>query len=261
MALFDAEAHAEAMRGGHSDHAALVMLGLSEVHTLRGEADEADEWRARAHAWTRQSGRAHDECHVLSFAILHACLMRRDEEARAKTRLLETLTRRHALPNWVGYRDLFDGVLRCREGDREAGLPLARRGIEELRAARAFGSWWYLLHAEACIDAASWDQAEEMLDLVRPIMELGDTRFGAEYHRLAALLAHARDGDAAAAGRELVAGLELADLQGSALLRGRLAADLAALPPEALPPGAAGLMRGSPHARAAPRRWTGGRVV
>jgi hypothetical protein len=100
-----------------------------------------------------------------------------------------------------------------------------------------------------------------MLARARPIMELGDTRFGGEYHRLAARIARERDGDAAAAARELVAGLELADGQGAALLRGHLVADLAALPPEALPPGAAGLMRGSARATASPRRWTGGRVV
>jgi hypothetical protein len=261
VALFDPEGHAEAMRRGHSDHAAFVMLGLSEVHTLRGETEDADEWRDRVRDWTRHAGRVHDECHVLAFSILHACLLRRWEEAREQTDELVRMTTGHALPNWTGYRDLFDGVLRCREGDAEAGLAGARRGIDALLAARAFGNWWYLLHAEACIGAAAWAEAEDTLARFRTIMELGDTRFGAEYHRLAARLARERDGDAGAAARELVAGLELADQQGAALLRGHLVADLAALPPEALPPGAAGLMRGNARATASPRRWTGGRVV
>ncbi|MGG5821700.1 ATP-binding protein [Falsiroseomonas sp. HW251] len=261
MALFDPARHAEAMRGSHSDHTAFVLLGLSEVHTLRGETEDAATWREKARDWTRQSGRVHDECHVLAFAILHACLLRRDTEARRQTRLLETLTAAHALPNWIGYRDLFDGVLLCREGDSASGLPIARRGVEALVAARAFGSWWYLLHAEACLGAGALDEAAETLARVRPIMELGDVRFGGEYHRLAARLVLARGGDATEAGRELMAGLALADRQGATLLCQALSEEIAALPPGAVPPAPSDLMRGPARATAAPRRWTGGRVV
>ncbi|MFO1209066.1 MAG: AAA family ATPase [Amaricoccus sp.] len=230
MGLFDPDRHGEALRGGHSDHATMVMLGLAETHLLKGEAAATDAWRARALEAARVSGRDHDQGHALVFAgCLHPYLLGRHDEVAAHAAELGALIAQRSLPNWSPYLDLFGGLLAARGGDVEAGLARAQRGVQGLIAARAFGGWWYLLHAEACIEHGRWDEAEASLAPFRPMLELGAAEFAAEYHRLRGRLALRRDADEAAAVAAFRTGLQVARRQGAALLADRIEADLAAI--------------------------------
>lgn len=229
MRLFDPERHGDALRAGHSDHATMVMLGLAEAHLLVGDAATAETWRARALAAARAAARVHDEGHTLVFAgCLHPYLAGRHDEVAAHAEELAALIARRDLPNWRPFSDLFTGLLRARNGDADAGLAIAGRGAQGLVAAKAWGSWWRLLHAEACLDAGRPAEAAASLAPVRAMLELGAAQFAAEYHRLQARLALGR-GDAAAAAAILDEARDTARRQGATLFLDRIEADADAL--------------------------------
>lgn len=230
MAQYDPVQHGSAMRMGHSDHAMMVMMGLAETHTLMGAAAEADHWRARVLEAAHLSGRLHDRCHTLTFAgCMHGFLMRRSDEVERNSGQLADLLAGHNLPNWKGYLDLFQGLLQAASGAEDIGLAHARRGLDALIAARAFGNWWYLIYAEACLAARRWAEAESVLHMAKAVENMGERRFEAEQHRLTARLCLGRDGDKAASLASLNAGLRAAERQSAGLLAERLSLDLRAL--------------------------------
>ena len=207
IALYDPSLHGTAMRTGHSDHATMVQLGLAEAYTLMGNEAQANLWRTRTLAAARASGRLHDRCHTLAFAgCFHAILMHRWDEARAAIDELSDLLASNSLPNWAGYLDLFQGLLLVQDGEGARGLALARSGVDALMSARAFGNWWYILFAEACITCGAIAEAERMLALAETVFDMADWRFAPEFLRLQARLDLTRGDTAAAVARLTEAG-------------------------------------------------------
>ncbi|MCE5972547.1 AAA family ATPase [Sinirhodobacter sp. WL0062] len=227
MTLFDPDQHGEMMRQGHSDHVTMVMLGLSEAYLLKGDIANADLWRDRMFAYARTMRRVHDSGHMLVFVSMHSELLGRHDLTKAYIAELEALMTQHSLPNWGGYRDLFVGLLRAREGGVDEGLAKAREGVERLIAVKAFGNWWYLLYAEACAKAGRWREVAWALDRARAISEGGDVRFAAELYRLDAHLAFECNCDADAARALMEQGLRIARGQSGDLVAARLERDLA----------------------------------
>jgi len=171
--------------------------------------------------------RVHDSGHMLVFVSMHSELLGRHDLTKAYIAELEALMTQHSLPNWGGYRDLFVGLLRAREGGVDEGLSKAREGVERLITVKAFGNWWYLLYAEACAKAGRWREVAWALDRARAISEGGDVRFAAELYRLDAHLAFECNCDADAARALMEQGLRIARGQSGELVAARLERDLA----------------------------------
>ena len=227
MALYDPDLHAGQMRMGHSDHAAIVLMGLAETCTLTGDLAAAALWQGRALAHVQGTGRHHDRCHVLTFAgCMHPYLRRNYAEVADHARQLAALLAAEPSPNWSGYLDLFKGLLAAQGGDAADGLATARRGVEALLASKAFGNWWALFYAEACLNAADPAEAARVLNIAQTIQDQGDTRFSAEYHRLCARRLIGDHGGAAAC---LAKAAAIAQNQYALLLLDRIRADQARL--------------------------------
>ncbi|WBL32038.1 AAA family ATPase [Sinirhodobacter sp. HNIBRBA609] len=226
MALFDPEQHGEMMRQGHSDHVTMVMLGLSEAYLLKGDTANAESWRNRMFDYARTMRRVHDSGHILVFVSMHSEFLGRHDLTKGYIAELEALMAQHSLPNWVGYRDLFVGLLRAREGGVDEGLARAREGVERLITVKAFGNWWYLLYAEACAKAGRWRDVAWALDHARAISDGGDLRFAGELYRLEAHLNFERDCDPDAARALMEQGLKIARAQSGELVATRLERDL-----------------------------------
>ena len=230
MELFVPARHAEHMRVGHSDHSAIVMMGLAETHTLMGNRAEAISWRERALAYARASTRVFDRCHTLTFAgCLHPYLLGEYAVAERHARELDEVTRPEPIPAFAGMADLFLGAVAIRRGDRDSGLPAARRGAELLLSHRVYHNFWTVIHAELCLLCKQWEDARQALEHGRRMMAHGDVRFRPELLRLEAALLADRDGDVEEAGRRLDEAAALAEVQGAGLFAGRIAEDQAKL--------------------------------
>ena len=189
----DPALHGPAMRTGHSDHTTMVLLGLAKAYGLMGRAAKANHWRARTLAAVRASGRLYDRCHTLAFAgCFHALLLHQWSEAQAAIDEMSGLLANEALPNWTGYLNLCQGLLRVQRGEAEAGLVRARRGVRALISARVFGIWWYIIYADACIQTGAFAEAEALLAKAGAIFDTGEWRFASELTRLTAHLQRAR---------------------------------------------------------------------
>jgi hypothetical protein len=195
MDTYDHERHAGAMRTGHSDHAAMVHLGLAEVHLLLGDQSAAERWRRQALDFVAESPRHHDRCQTAVFAgCMHPYLQGRHAEFRGGLDRLRSLIEEWSSPNWTGYYQLFAGLASWHDGDRH-GLDVATDGVRGLVQARAFGCWWYLLHADACLDGGSFDEAGRSLAGAATVVARGALEFAPELRRLEARLAAEQHGD------------------------------------------------------------------
>jgi class 3 adenylate cyclase len=223
LALYDADAHGDDLRAGHSDHVTMVALGLAETYTLLGQRAEADEWRTTAIERAVRSGRIHDQGHTLVFAgCLHPYLMDRHDDVAEHTARLEALIAAHSLPNWQGFAELFRGLVSVRAGLLDEGLASARHGADRLLSIEAYGNWWHLLYAEACMVAGDWATAKAMVAAADAITQRGTLAFEAEARRIEAVIRAQHDGDAAEAARLLDAAEAVADAQGAVLLAERV---------------------------------------
>jgi len=226
MALFDPARHAEYMRVGHSDHSAIVMMGLAETHTLMGNRAEAVLWRGRSLDYARASSRVFDRCHTLTFAgCLHPYLLGEDAVAEQHARELAELTRPEPIPAFAGIADLFLGAVALRRGDRDGGLEVARRGADALMAHRVYHNFWTVLYADLCLACSRWEEAGRTLEQGRRMMAHGDVRFRPELLRLEAALLAGRDGNLEEARRRLDEAAALAEEQGAGLFAQRIAAN------------------------------------
>ncbi len=226
MELLDPDRHGDQLRTGHTDHTAVVMMGIAEVHTLAGNRAEADAWRKRTVEYARTSRRLYDRCHTLTFAgCLHPYLLGEDADVEYHARELAEVMRAEPLPAWAGFSDLFLGLVATRRGAVADGLATARRGVEMLSAHRVYHNFWPLLHAEACLAAGLFDECSRMLNEARRMMEYGNVRFRSELCRLEARLLADRDGDREGALRLLTEASEIAEAQGAGLFTGRIVAD------------------------------------
>lgn len=227
LELYDPSRHGEAMRSGHSDHALMVLLGLSEAYTMLGELDVADHWRKEALETSRASGRRHDQCHVLVFTAMHAYITDRLDNVDANVRRLRELLSEQTLPNWSAFVDLFAGLVAFDRGD-DSAFDNATSGYLQAIESRAFGNWWHVLYAQACIRSDRWEQAEASLRAAQVVHEGGSTTFGSEIRRLEAAICR-HHGDVSGARKRLDAALAIAEELGLALFAARTKADLAAL--------------------------------
>lgn len=226
--LYDASKYGEAMRAGHSDHALMVLLGLAEAYTMLGELDVADHWRQEVLDTSRASGRRHDQCHVLVYTAMHAYISDRLDHVDANVGRLRELLGDQILPNWSCFVDLFDGLVAFDRGDRSA-FAQASAGYLQAVESRAFGNWWHVLYAQACIRSDQWEQAEASLRAAVIVHEGGSTTFGPEISRLQAAICR-HEGDIASARAHLNAALTVSEELGLALFAARATADLATLP-------------------------------
>jgi class 3 adenylate cyclase len=228
MALYDPEIHAEAMRAGHSDHAAMVMMGLAETYTLKGDRRQAVSWGQKSMELPRLSNRQHDYAHTVTFSgCLHPYLARDYETMVTYARELRGLLDENPLANWDGFPDLFLGLACIHDGDLEEGLELAEHGALSLLESKRYGNWWQVLFAEACVIAKQWEKASDMLDKAQASMAQSELRFGPEYFRIRAQVMREYHGDAAASDAALREGLAMATKQGSKLFEERILADMA----------------------------------
>jgi hypothetical protein len=226
MKQYDPQAHGAAMRTGHSDHATMVMMGIAETSLLMGDLDTAAEWRTRTLETAAASGRLHDRCHTLAFAgLCHNLLIREDAMARRYLNELQTLLREHQVANWMGYLDLFEGVLAGRAQPGK-GLELAARGFDTLVEGRAFGTWWLLIYAEMLLDAGLTNGVGEVIEKARSVSTLGDQRIGAELMRQEARWQAMCGSDANIVRNLLEGALALARQQGAGLLANMIVHDL-----------------------------------
>lgn len=229
MSLYDTKAHAEQLRSIHGDPALMVMLGLTEAHTLTGELELADQWRERLLQEARNSERVHDLGHVLAFTCVHAALIRRDDRLTGDAAELAQVIDRNNLPFWRGHSDLFSGISMVDLGKDSEGLALARRGVSKLLEANVFSNCWYILFADTCLSLGLIDEVEEMLSHAEPSMEAGDMRFAPEFHRIKAGVAGARGLGRDAVKERLELGRKLAISQGTLQYIIRIEEDLATL--------------------------------
>ena len=231
LELYDYDRHEEALRViGPSNHAAMMMLGMSEVYAFMADLDAAEHWRKRALQAADRNGEMHNICHTLLFAgcFVSALLEQRDALGRhADT--LRTLATENELPYWLGHADLFHGLSLIRRGEEDEGFAEARRGVRGLIEQNAFNSCWYVLYAEACQNAGRLDEAAEFLALVTPAQAQGERWMAAEFHRIQGRLLLARGEPAEAVRAEYQAALKTAQAQGAMLFVRRVEADMAAL--------------------------------
>ncbi len=227
MDLYDPSLHAEAMRAGHSDHAAMVMMGLAETYTLKGDLAQADPWGTKSINVSRVSNRQHDRAHTLTFSgCLHPFLARNYDVVLSNARELRGLLDENPLANWEGFPDLFIGLSCIHNDDIEDGLMMAETGALALLESKRYGNWWQVLFAEACIIAKDWAKASDMLDKAQASMAQSELRFGAEYYRLRAQVFREYHNDIAASDAALKEGLALAVKQGCKLFETRILEDM-----------------------------------
>lgn len=230
MELYDPLEHAEEMRKGHSDHAAMVMMGLAEAYVLKGDLEQSRHWGQRSINMARVTNRQHDRAHTLTFSgCLHPYLAREYDVAEAHAHELRGLLDENPLANWEGFPDLFTGLVRFHRGEVEEGLHQAETGALALLESKRYGNWWQVLFAEACILGAHWNKAQDMLDKANLSMAQSELRFGAEYFRLKAKLQAVRSKDHDGAEAALKEGLALARKQAAHLFEQRILEDMAAL--------------------------------
>jgi hypothetical protein len=165
---------------------------------------------------------AHGESHVLCHALIFAgcvvpLLTRRMEEVARSVAELNRLVAMHDLPFWHGHIDLFAGIVRAWQGRTEEGLAQARRGIEQLVAAKAYSNAWYIFYAELCLRAGNFADGAEILALAAPALEEGDAWMGAEFHRIRGLLMRAMGYDPEEARASIERAVEVAREQSAAL--------------------------------------------
>jgi hypothetical protein len=226
------------MKLDHADHMLMVMVGLSETLVIMGDLDAAHHWRARTLTAARQSARDHDHLQVMVYVgCFHPLLMGRMDLLSTHVAELSTLIQKSPLPNWVGFGDLFSGLLQVAEGATEAGLDQALGGIQRLIAAGSFGHWWTLLPVEPCLQAGRLDSAAALLARARALRPLGDLRIDPEFLRLDAKLHLLTGGSIQDAVRKLHAARDLASATGAGLFLPRIEADLAVLSRSALETG------------------------
>lgn len=227
LELYDASRHGAAMRSGHSDHALMVLLGLAEAYTMIGELDVADYWRKEVLDTSRASGRRHDQCHVLVYTAMHAYISDRLDSVDANVGRLRELLGEQTLPNWSAFVDLFAGVVAFDRGD-DSAFGRATTGYLQAIESRAFGNWWHVLYAQACIRSERWEQAEAALRAASVVHQGGSTTFGSEIRRLEAAVCR-HNGDISGARENLNAALTISEELGLALFAARAKADLTTL--------------------------------
>lgn len=231
LTLFDPVKHGEELeKVGPSDHAARVMLGVAQIHTLRAEFEASDDWRMKAIDTARKSGRVHDICHAIVFAgCFHASLRRETVELARYAAELKELSTLHDLPYWRGHADLFAGLGLIGAGRNEAGFAAARSGIKGLIASNAFAYGWYILYAEACVAAGRLTEASDTLALALPPLEQGEAWLAADFHRISARLALARGESLESVSKMLETALDIAEAQGTRLFADRVRDEMRAL--------------------------------
>lgn len=114
-----------------------------------------------------------------------------------------------------------------RAGKEDEGFVEARRGVKGLIAANAFNICWFVIYADACERNARYGEAEEYLQLIKLAQDQGEMWMAAEYHRINAKLALARNESKEAVDAEFDTALKIARKQKSALFEHRITRDLA----------------------------------
>lgn len=218
---------------GPSHQIVNAMVGLTEVYALKGEFELSRNWRDRALALGRSSGRINPQYYALLFAGCVTSWFMHDTKALAEfTGQVHSLQMLHDPPFWRGHVLVYRGMVLVLEGQPKRGFALAREGLARMGEVRAYWNAWQVQFAEACFLRGHFDEAEFWLNHAVQLREdgLGYLTMDAEIIRLSAELAWRRDGDISAARAALSQAEAQARSQGARLFEQRAMAARTALP-------------------------------
>ena len=139
---------------------------------------------------------------------------------------ISEIAMRHELPFWRPHADLLAGLALAMQGDSQAGLSQARRGIDALVEQHAFAlSAWLSFYAAACEEAGDLAELRRALSMAQSVVDQGERWFEAELLRLRGrlLLATRNDGSAR---DEFANALRVARAQRAGLFEARAAVDI-----------------------------------
>ena len=230
IAMYDRERHA-AHRFQFGQDPAVVALNYScWMQWIGGDGAKALETSARA----VDLARSLDHPFTLSFALSYAAWLRLFlgdlAAAREVVRELHALTTEHDIPVFLAWARVLDALLRCHDGERDAGVQALQAGLDFFRAtgSRCFLPYWTALHAEQVAIAGDHKRAQEILDLALAGMEETGERWAEpELIRLQGVLLDRR-GASQDAEHSYRAALDAARARGMPAWGERAAASLAA---------------------------------
>jgi class 3 adenylate cyclase len=231
LALYDPAQHGAAMdKLGPSNHPVMVMVGLTQAHTVFEDFEKTRHWADITLREARSKGSVHNLCQVLIFGhCFPATLSDNLPEMLARSTELAQVVAQHDLQTWQGHAALFTGLSLIAHGQTEQGFAQARQGIDQLVSNRSYSNIWYILHAQACQRAGRVEEGLESLALAAPLIDTGLRWLEAEYLRLRGLLGHARGDALPAVTSDLKAAHALAQRQSATLFTKRAAQALHSL--------------------------------
>lgn len=227
-ALYDPSRHqAEMTRSGATNHAVTIDMGLATCFALMGRLHEMRALSASAIDAARQTGHFNTLCQTLAAAGgFCAALVRDAAPLAACAAEISEIAMRHELPFWRPHADLLAGLALAMQGDSQAGLSQARRGIDALVEQHAFAlSAWLSFYAAACEEAGDLAELRRALSMAQSVVDQGERWFEAELLRLRGrlLLATRNDGSAR---DEFANALRVARAQRAGLFEARAAVDI-----------------------------------
>ena len=207
---------------GPSNHPVMVMVGLTQAHTIFENPDKARYWAQKTLLDARAKSSVHNLSQVLIFGhCFPAALSGNALELAERSAELSQLVALHELQTWQGHAALFAGLSLISQGQSEQGFTQARLGIDQLVQNRAYSNIWYILHANACQQAGRTEEGLASLALAAPLIDTGLRWLEAEYLRLRGLLGAARGDALDKCLRELEQAQALATQQGAILFAKR----------------------------------------
>ena len=218
---------------GPSHQIVNAMVGLAQVHALKGEFDLSRQWRDRALELGRSSGRINPQYYGLVAAGCFTAWSMQDSKALADfTGQAHSLQMLHDPPFWRGHVLVYRGMVLVLEGQPERGITLAREGLARMGEVRAYWNAWHVQFAEACLLRGHFDEAAFWLASAVQLRDdgLGYLTMDAEITRLSGELAWRRDGDISVAHAAFSQAEAQARSQGAKLFEQRAIAARMALP-------------------------------
>lgn len=224
MALYEPEVHDRIMaRAGVTSHASAVLLGFAQSFTLTDRPDERDRWRAAMFAHAQDRNHVQTFCPALLFGgCWIASMLRRFDEFAGHAEEFRRIVQRHDLALWRPHADLVSGLSAMHRGAVAEGRGTARRGIEALVAANAYGlDTWISLYVDGCDLCGCIGEGADLLPAWGARIERGERRIAADFHRLSARAAIAAGAGADAVAAAFDRAVSVAHEQGAVLLRDR----------------------------------------
>jgi class 3 adenylate cyclase len=231
LALYDPTQHSAAMdKLGPSNHPVMVMVGLTQAHTVFENVDKARYWGEKTLKYARGKSSVHNLCQALIFGhCFPATLSDNLPDMLSRSAELSQVVAQHELQTWHGHAALFAGLCCIAQGQSQQGFAQARQGIDQLVTNRSYSNIWYILYAQACQRAGRVEEGFESLAMAAPLIDTGLRWLEAEYLRLRGLLGHARGDPLPSVASDLMAAHTLAQSQGAVLFVKRAAQALQSL--------------------------------